>query len=299
MKILVSGRTGQLAQCLVERAGACPDIDLIAIGRPDLDLLQPHSIMPVLERIRPDIVVSAAAYTAVDLAESEPQLAFAINAEGAGQLAAAAELLGAAVIHISTDYVFGGDKGSAYDEREAAAPRNVYGQSKLAGEAAVAAANGRCVILRTAWAHSPYGRNFIRSMLDLATSHRSIRVVADRFGSPTSMLDVADAILHMAGRLSAHTYGIYHVANRGVTNWAGLARQALSASRAVGGPWAEVEDIGSADYRSAAARPINTALSSAFFERTFSWSMPDWEESATLVAQRLATDQAVPVARRR
>lgn len=297
MKILVSGRTGQLAKCLVERAVFHGDIELITLGRPEFDLLEPQSLLRYLDRIRPDVVVSAAAYTAVDQAEDKPHLAFTVNADGAGHLAAAAEQVGASIIHMSSDYVFAGDKGSPYDERDAASPLSAYGLSKYSGELAVSAANGRSVILRTAWAHSPYGRNFVRSMLDLAATRHRLRVVADRFGSPTSMLDVADAILHAAGRLSVANYGTYHLANRGGTSWAGLANHVLAASRAVGGPWAEVEEITAAEYPMPAPRPVNSQLTSAFFERSFKWPMPSWQESATAVAQRLAREMILPLMR--
>lgn len=295
MKIVVSGRSGQLARCLVERAVFHGDIELITLGRPDFDLLEPQSLLRYLDRIRPDVVVSAAAYTAVDQAEHDSQLAFATNADGAGHLAAAAEQVGAAIIHMSTDYVFSGDKGTPYDERDPASPLSAYGLSKYSGELAVSAANGRSLILRTAWAHSPYGRNFVRSMLDLATTRRHLSVVADRYGSPTSMLDVADAILHAAGRLSVGHYGTYHLANRGGTSWAGLANHVLAASRAVGGPWAEVVAITAAEYPMLAPRPVNSQLSSAFFERRFNWPMPSWQESATAVAQRLAREMVLPL----
>ncbi|MHA6692462.1 dTDP-4-dehydrorhamnose reductase [Devosia sp. A449] len=292
MKVLVSGRSGQLAQCLMERAARYGDIELVALGRPELDLLRPETLLPVLEHVRPDMVVSAAAYTAVDLAESQPNLAFAVNCDGAGALAAAAEQVGASIIHISTDYVFSGDKGAPYEESDAASPLSAYGLSKYAGELEVSAANAKSVILRTAWAHSPYGNNFIRAMLNLATNRSMVNVVADRYGSPTSMLDVADAILHLVSRLDANHYGLYHLTCRGSTSWAGLARHVFAASRAVGGPWAEVEDISGDDYKTAAQRPLASPLLAVLFERRFSWAMPSWQESATVVAQRIAREIA-------
>ena len=290
MRIVVSGQRGQLAQCLAERAAFRGDIELIALGRPECDLLKPESLLPALEKVRPDIVVSAAAYTAVDLAESQPGLAFAVNSDGPGALAKAAAQVGACVIHLSTDYVFSGDKGAPYDERDTVAPLGIYGLSKYAGELAVTAANSRSAILRTAWAHSPYGKNFVRTMLNAASTRSSVRVVVDRFGSPTSMLDVADAILHIANRLDARRYGLYHLACRGRASWADLARHVFAASQAVGGPWAEVEDIPAADYKTPAQRPVDSELSSDLFERNFSWSMPSWQESATTVAQRIAAE---------
>lgn len=268
------------------------DIELVALGRPELDLLQPENLEATLEQVRPDVVVSAAAFTAVDLAESQPNLAFAINCDGAGALAAAAEKVGASVIHLSTDYVFSGDKGAPYEEGDAASPLSAYGLSKYAGELEVSAANPRSVILRTAWAHSPYGNNFIRTMLNLAARRDSVSVVADRFGSPTSMLDVADAILHLATRLDDDHYGLYHLSCRGSTSWAGLARHVFAASKAVGGPSAYVEDISGDDYKAAAPRPVASPLLCALFERRFSWAMPSWQVSATQVTQRIAQEMA-------
>lgn len=293
MRILVSGRSGQLARCLMEKAALRGDIELIAIGRPELDLMRTETLLPVLEEVRPEMVISAAAYTAVDKAESEPTEAFAINCDGAGALAAAAERVGASVVHISSDYVFAGDKTKPYDEGDPASPLSAYGLSKYAGELAVSAANPNSVILRTAWAHSPYGGNFIRTMLNLATTKKTVNVVGDRYGSPTSMLDVAEAILHIAGRIDERNYGLYHLTCRGSTSWAGLARHVFAASRAVGGPWADVAEISGDDYKAAAQRPVASPLVSGLFERRFSWAMPSWQQSATEVAQRIASEMVL------
>jgi dTDP-4-dehydrorhamnose reductase len=298
MKIAVTGRNGQLARSLVERAVFHGDVELVMLGRPQFDLLDQDSVLRTLEAVRPDVVISAAAYTAVDKAESEPELAFKTNADGPGYLADAARRVGASIIHISTDYVFDGTKGSAYDEGDAASPISTYGLSKYAGELAVSGANNRSLILRIAWAHSPYGRNFVRSMLELAETRRQVRVVADRFGSPTSMLDVADAILHVVGRVNEGHYGTYHLVNRGTTSWAGFANHIFAASRAVGGPWAEVEEIDAFDFPLPAPRPISSPLDSRRFEGTFSWALPSWQEGATAVAQRIAQEMKMPLVSR-
>lgn len=289
MKILVTGTRGQLVQSLVERGEHREGLTIATLGRPDIDLLEPETLLPAIEAAQPDLVVSAAAYTAVDDAEKYPHLAFGINADGIGALGAATAKLGIPIIHVSTDYVFSGEKGAPYHEGDPAGPLGAYGLSKYAGELAVAAANARSHVLRTSWAHSPYGKNFIRTMIELAATRPSLRVVADRFGSPTSMLDVADAILHLAARPGSPKYGLYHLANRGSTNWADLARHAFAASRAVGGPWAEVEDIAASQYPLPAERPESSILLSTRFEETFNWSMPSWQDSATTVAQRIAS----------
>lgn len=293
IRLLVTGSTGQLARSLVERARTKSGIEVLVAGRPMLDLAHPATIHATIMRIRPDIVVSAAAFTQVDTAEQQPDLAHLINVTGAAEVAHAADSVGAPIIHISSDYVFSGSKGGLYEEIDAPAPLSVYGATKLAGERAVMAASARNVILRTAWAYSPYGQNFLKTMLNLATRQRTIAVVADRWGSPTSMLDLADAILHAAGRLGPDTYGLYHLGGGGVTNWAGLAREVMTASKREGGPSAIIQDIAATTYPTPAPRPASSALSNGFFERRFKWTMPPWRHSVAAVTRRLVHDMSL------
>ncbi|RVJ30245.1 SDR family oxidoreductase, partial [Sinorhizobium medicae] len=178
MRIVVTGCKGQLARSLLEQARGLPGTEVILIGRPQLDLTDPPTILAAIEPHRPDLVVSAAAFTAVDQAEGEPETAFAVNAFGAEAVAGAAASLGAPVLHVSTDYVFDGSKHGSYAEDDMPAPFSVYGASKLAGELAVAEANPRHVILRTGWVYSPFGKNFIKTILRLAGEHEEIAVVA-------------------------------------------------------------------------------------------------------------------------
>ncbi len=294
MKILVTGRHGQIARCLAEKAAARPDIELVATDRAQLDLCDPASVTLAIEQIRPAIVVSAAAYTAVDQAEDEPDRANAVNAVGAGALAAAAAAVEAAIIHLSTDYVFSGDRDGPYTESDQPDPQTVYGRSKLAGERAVALANPRHVILRTAWVYSPYGRNFVRTMLDLARQRATIRVVADQWGNPTSGLDIADAILRIADGIrdgkTDGRYGVFHLAGKGSTNWSGLARQVFDESRRLGGPAAEIEEIASRDYPARAQRPRSTRLSCDRLEHSFGFRAPQWQMSCRVVVARLLTE---------
>ena len=180
---------------------------VVFAGRPQLDLAAPGIVRSAILAARPDVVVSAAAYTAVDQAEDEPERAFAINAKGAGAVASAAAEAGAAVIHLSTDYVFSGDGRGEYAETDATDPQSVYGRSKLEGEKAVEAANPRHVILRTAWVYSPFGRNFVKTMLGLASQRDHVRVVADQWGNPTSAADIADGILRIAKTIGADRPG--------------------------------------------------------------------------------------------
>ncbi|WP_217573785.1 dTDP-4-dehydrorhamnose reductase [Mesorhizobium sp. GbtcB19] len=294
MRLAVTGRDGQVAASLIELAQGRSGIEVVAVGRPALDLARPDTVFSALEAARPDIVVSAAAYTAVDQAEDEKDLAFTINAVGAGKVAEAAGKLGVPVIHLSTDYVFDGAKAIAYVETDATAPLGVYGASKLAGENAVAAANPRHLILRTAWVYSPFGKNFVKTMLRLAAGRDEISVVADQWGNPTSAPDIAEAILRAAavlgGRDKGAAFGVYHLAGSGETNWSGFARHILETSRALGGPHARIRDITTADYPTKARRPANSRLSSAKFAAAFGWTAPDWRESTAAVVGRIVAD---------
>jgi dTDP-4-dehydrorhamnose reductase len=291
VRLAVTGREGQVAASLIEAARGRDDIEVVAVGRPALDLARPDTVFAALEAARPDVVVSAAAYTAVDQAEDEKDLAFAVNATGAGKVAEAAARLGVPVIHLSTDYVFDGAKDGAYVETDATAPLGVYGASKLAGEQAVAAANPRHLILRTAWVYSPFGRNFVKTMLRLAGDRDEISVVADQWGSPTSALDIADAILHAAARVVGDrnftAFGIYHLAGTGETNWSGFARHILDTSKALGGSRATVREIATSDYPTRARRPANSRLSSAKFAGVFGWQAPEWGVAIHEVVERL------------
>ncbi len=291
MRILVTGREGQVVQSLLEKASQRPDLDVIALGRPELDLTKPETVHSAIEAIKPDLVVSAAAYTAVDLAEDEKELAFAVNATGAEAVAQAAKSCGIPVIHLSTDYVFAGDADEPYIETDATEPRSVYGSSKLEGERLVAQANPRHIILRTAWVYSPFGKNFVKTILKLAETRDALSVVSDQWGNPTSALDIAHAIIRVADHLAATSdlsaYGVYHLAGAGDTNWSGFARAIFSESVRLGGSTATVMDIATADYPTKAARPANSRLSTGKFQRVFNWSAPRWQLSLRDVVSRL------------
>lgn len=287
MKILVTGAQGQLARSLVERAGR--QHELIAVGRPELDLEQPGSAARVIELVGPDLVINAAAYTAVDHAEDEPELAFRINADGAGEVAEAAARLDAPVIHISTDYVFDGRAREPYDESAATNPLSVYGRSKLAGEEQVRATNARHIIVRTAWVYSPFGRNFVKSMIAAAETRDTLTVVDDQVGSPSSALDIADGLLRVAAADERGFGQTYHLAATGSTSWCGFARAVMEECARHRLPTADVQPITSEQWPTKAERPRNSVLSSAKFERDFGFVMPRWEESLAEVVERLAT----------
>ncbi|MCY0096383.1 dTDP-4-dehydrorhamnose reductase [Hoeflea ulvae] len=292
MRIAVTGRHGQLALSLQERAAADAGITLICLGRPDLDLSRPGTIAPALAACQADLVINAAAYTAVDAAESDAEAAFAVNATGAGAVASAAAGLGLPVIQISTDYVFDGSAGAPYCETAPTNPVSVYGASKLAGEAAVAAANPRHLIIRTAWVYSPFGANFVKTMLRLAGERDTLRVVDDQIGNPTSALDLADGMLAAARTVlqpGFDRWGVYNIAGSGSTSWAGFAAHVLAESGRAGGPSARVEPIPGSDYVTAATRPSNSRLDCARAETIFGYRAPDWRQSSAEVVRRLLT----------
>jgi dTDP-4-dehydrorhamnose reductase len=295
MRILVTGREGQVARSLIERAALHPPIELIAIGRPEFDLTQPDTVFRAIDAARPDLVISAAAYTAVDQAEDEPDVARSINTLGAAAVARAAERIDAPVIHLSTDYVFSGEGGEPYREDDPTGPRSVYGQTKLDGEIAVAAANPKHLILRTAWVYSPFGKNFVKTMLRLAESRDSVSVVCDQWGNPTSAIDIADAIFRIADVLQTNrkfaNFGAYHLVGSGHTNWSSLARAIFEASKQRRGPSAEVRDIPTSEYPTKAKRPLNSRLSTGKFENIFEWKMPDWKQSVIDVVDRILREQ--------
>ena len=228
MRIVVTGGPGQLVLSMAER-GLIAGHAVIAVGPPELDLSAPDgdAVYAVLAAANPDAIVSAAAHTAVDRAESERELAFAINATGAGAVARTAARLDVPLVHVSTDYVFSGDKAEPYLESDPTGPTGVYGASKLAGEDAVRASGGDFAILRTAWVYSPFGANFVKTMLRLAESRDEVSVVDDQRGCPTSALDLADAAIAVLANLKARPdpalRGLFHATGSGEGSWADLA----------------------------------------------------------------------------
>lgn len=289
MRLLITGWQGQVAQALGEAAARRSDVEALAIGRPALDLVQLPTILRTLSDARPDVVINTAAYTAVDKAETDVEAAFALNRDGAARLAEAAAQRGVPLIHLSTDYVFDGFKPAPYVESDPTAPRSVYGRSKREGELAVIAANPRHLIVRTAWVHSPFGQNFVRTMLRFAGERPVVRVVADQVGSPTSAEHLAAILLDLAARLASgeERYGILHAAGRGEASWAELAREVFRQSRALGGPSAEVEPISTAEYPTKAERPRNSRLATGRLETEHGLTLPEWREGVAASVRRL------------
>ena len=294
MRIAVTGQAGQVVRALVDLA-AERGLEIVALGRPGLDLAVPATIAPALTAARPDVVVNAAAYTAVDKAEQEPGLAHAVNAVGAGAVAQAAHELGVPVIQISTDYVFNGSKASPYGEADPTGPLGTYGRSKLDGEVAVAGANPRHVILRTAWVYAPYGQNFVRTMLRLAATRPELGVVADQHGCPTAAQDIAATILGVAQRLVAEPrdgdrHGVFHMAAQGEAVWAEVAEAIFEHSASLGGPSARVKRITTADYPTPARRPENSRLDCTKLRQVYGIALPPWRDSLDRCVERLVTE---------
>lgn len=295
MRIAVTGSEGQVVRSLIERAqthGArAHGASIVAIGRPRLDLAEPATILPALKDAAPDFIVNAAAYTAVDLAESDEPLALRINGEGAGAVAEAARALNVPIIHLSTDYVFDGSLDRPYREDDTTAPINAYGRTKLAGESAVAAATPAHVILRTAWVYSPFGRNFVRTMLHLGASRSSVNVVADQLGHPTSALAIADAIFAIAATLKAEPaaarFGLFHLSGTGEASWADFAQAIFADAERHGRAPVAVNRIASADYKTAAERPKNSRLDNGKLARIYGVTLPPWQVSLVEVVTRL------------
>lgn len=296
MRIAVTGKTGQVVTALMER-GALAGHEIIALGRPELDLADPASVERAIVASRPDAIVSAAAYTAVDKAESERDLAFAVNDAGADVVAQSAKSLGVPLVHISTDYVFSGALDRPYAESDPTGPTGVYGASKLAGEEAILSTyGGNSAILRVAWVYSPFGGNFVKTMLRLAGDRDEISVVADQIGNPTSALDIADGIIKVASNMVSDTApemrGVFHMTAIGEASWADFAQAIFAASAAEGGPSADVKRITTAEYPTPAARPANSRLDCGKIAQAHGVVLPDWHGSLQTVVARLLAPAA-------
>lgn len=290
MKVLVTGKSGQLALALAERNRSRFDLDLV--GRPDLDLEVAGSAAMAIVEARPDVVINAAAYTAVDQAEDEQSRAMRVNADAAEEIAAAAHQVGASIVQISTDYVFNGNSEGFYRESAGTSPVGVYGHSKLAGEARVKIANSRHVIVRTSWVYSPFGHNFVKSIMAAAKVRDVLSVVDDQRGTPTSAFDLADGILSMVERWqSERGLGLgetFHLSGTGCATWYNFASSIMAECRRLGLATADIRPIASSEWSTKARRPLNSRLCSDKFAATFGFVMPPWEESLSRVVERLA-----------
>lgn len=294
MRIFVTGVNGQLAHSLADVLAAQGDSTATFLGRPTFDLTEYNSAEKIAVSAQPDVIINAAAYTAVDKAEAEPELAFAINANGAAAMARAARTLDIPLIQISTDYVFSGAKTSAYIEADDTEPLGVYGHSKLAGEEAVRSITDRHYILRTSWIYSAYGANFVRTMIRLGQERKNVNVVDDQFGCPTFAEDLASAIVTVCRKIKNEqgNYGTYHAAGQGVTSWADFAREIFALQSQTHQSVPTVTSIPTSQYPTAAKRPTNSVLDCQKLYDVFGLLLPNWQDS---LKKCLTTLQQPPV----
>jgi dTDP-4-dehydrorhamnose reductase len=286
--ILVFGAGGQSGQSLIEE-GRRIGVPMIGHTRAQTDINNFEAVCHAIATTRPTLVVNAAAYTAVDRAESDAGAADMVNALGPGVVARATAAADVPMMQISTDYVFDGTKTNAYREEDPIAPISIYGWTKAKGEEAVRRANPRHIILRTSWLHGPYGQNFLKIILRLAASREELRVVSDQRGCPTSTTELARAILRTADRLAAGAtpFGTYHFTGRGETTWHGLAVEIVNCQAETTGLRPRVVPIASEDYPTAARRPANSTLDSSRFASVFDYPAESWQAGVRSAIDRL------------
>lgn len=295
-KILLTGVNGQVGHALKSKF---LQHEVIALSREQLDLTKAHDIRRIIRDIKPDLIINPAAYTAVDKAESEPELAFAINATALQILAEEAARLNAALIHFSTDYVYDGTKSDFYDETDAVNPVSVYGKSKLAGEDAIRAVGVPHLILRTSWVYGAYGKNFLKTILRLSAERDNLRIVADQFGAPTSSESIAEGVVQLVEAWQPqqeNQTGIYHFTNTGETSWHGFSCEIINEYNRLkdsrGWPQLKatsdnITAITTADYPTTAVRPTNSKLNNTKLKAVFGLALPSWQQGLTQVMRSL------------
>lgn len=297
MRFLVTGSNGQVGWELQRTLQTLGEV--VACDRGTLNLADPDAICRTMRDVQPDVIVNAGAYTAVDKAESEPELAMAVNGVAPGVLAEEAKRIGALLVHYSTDYVFDGTKAEAYLESDAPNPASVYGSSKLAGERAVEAAGGACLIFRTSWVYAGRGKNFLLTILRLAGEREELRVVDDQIGAPTWCRTIAEATAQVVAKLSVGDRidadralalrGVYNLTAGGRVSWCGFARAIIEATRSRrGGVGPKVTRITTAEYPLPARRPTNSVLSARKLQDTFGIVCPPWDHALNLCLADLA-----------
>jgi dTDP-4-dehydrorhamnose reductase len=294
VRILQFGTTGQLGRELLVQAGDF-DVAITALSRAEADFADPQACAAKVAEVPADLVVIAAAYTAVDLAETETTLARTVNAETPAAIARAAAAAGAVLVTVSTDYVFQGDKGAPYVETDATDPINAYGATKLEGEEGVLAAGPRALILRVSWVVSSHGKNFVKTMLRLADEGKPLKVVADQFGRPTAARDLARFILSQAGRLAAApagdpAFGVFHYANAGEVSWKGFAEGIFSLAYGAHAP--SVAPALTADWPAPARRPLRGTLDTTKLERVFDVRLKPWHDAVREIVAELRAERA-------
>ena len=281
-KFLITGAKGQVGHCLTQQLQGKHEI--LAVDRDELDITDQSAVQEAVENFRPDVIINAAAHTAVDRAETEVELSEAINVKGPQYLAEAAKDVGAAILHISTDYVFDGQREGKYKETDATEPQGVYGKTKLAGEQAVANSNDKFIVLRTAWVFGEHGNNFVKTMLRLAKTRNTLGVVADQIGGPTYAGDIAASLIQIAEKIIAGEdvqYGIYHFTGEPYISWCDFAKaifdEAVSQNVLEKSPF--VNAITTADYPTPAKRPANSCLDLIKIQQVFGIQPSDWKKA--------------------
>lgn len=293
LPVLVVGKNGQLAISL----GNLGPARLHLVGRPDLDFDQPATLDKAFACVQPGLVINAAAWTAVDLAESEPDAAARANRDGPKKLATLCAERNIPLIHISTDYVFDGKKGAPYVESDPICPQTVYGRTKAEGEQAVMAANPASIILRTSWVYSAQGKNFVRTMLHAATRNPVLRVVADQKGNPTSADDLARVILGIVATVEQTGWqpsyaGVFHVCGTGDATWYELAVHTIQTGALYGRPLPEIIPVTTQEWPTPALRPADSRMSTGKLEQVFGMTMPYWKDSVSKVVRTLCRPHA-------
>lgn len=295
MKIAVIGREGQIAHYL-RTLGRARGHYVFAAGRPEVDITRPQTVGAFLDRVKPELVINAAAYTAVDKAESESEQAFLVNAMGAGELARLCAEFDLPLVHISTDFVFDGSRRTPYVETDSVLPLGVYGASKAAGETAIQRELARHLIIRTSWVYGAHGTNFVKTMLRLGAERAELGVVDDQRGSPTSAADIAGAILQIAPRLVALAehpqWGTYHLTGADETTWHGFALEIFRQAAVRGATVPRLKPITTAGYPTPARRPAYSVLDNSKFITEFGFGLPDWRASLTECLAELVPDRS-------
>jgi len=274
MVVLVTGANGQLGQALQFIATKHPALRFHFLGSKDLDITAKDQVTEAFANTQPDYCINAAAYTAVDKAESEPESARAINVDGVFNLAQAAQTSGTIMIHVSTDFVFDGSKSSPYLETDTTQPQGVYALTKRDGELALQQTCDRYFIIRTSWVYSNFGSNFMKTMLRVASERDAINVVNDQIGSPTHAIDLAEAIVAVI-ESGSKNYGIYHFSNEGVASWYDFAKEIFS----LNGVAIQLNPIPTSAYPTPAKRPPYSVLDKSKFKTEFKFAIPDWQDS--------------------
>lgn len=282
MKVLVTGCYGQVGHCLAQQLAA-KKIETLAVDRNDLDITDQAAVIKTVSEFKPDIIINAAAHTAVDKAEEEKELSYQINRDGPKNLALAASAVDAAILHISTDYVFPGDKDGEYSETDTTDPKGIYGASKLAGEVAVQENCSRYIILRTAWVFGEHGNNFVKTMLRLGKQRDSLGIVSDQFGGPTYAGDIAAALITIAERIcnGGTEFGVYHFSGFPHVSWYDFANKIfdVATTKQLLDKRPELSALTTEMYPTPAKRPANSKLSTAKIKQTFNIEASDWQKA--------------------